>query len=99
MLWKCSTTALVILSVQLAMAFGQNSREILSILTHGKGKTSSRNNTVPNLFSSNDIEVDERYSTQQNNGINYPDSTNSAYSPSRNTGYVSNDNQYQGNTG
>ena len=99
MLRKCSTTVLVILSVQLAMVFGQSSRDILSILTHGKGKTSSRNNTAPNLFSSNDIEVDERYSTQQNHGINYPDSTNGAYSPVRSTGYGNDDNKYQGNTG
>ena len=36
--------------------------------------------------------------TQQNNGISYPDSTNGAYSPSGKTGYGNNDNKYQGNT-
>lgn len=99
MFCKVSSIVFLTLSFELAVVYGQNSREILSILTHGKGRTSPRNNTTPSVSSSNDIDVDGRYANRQSNGINYPENIIGPFQPSGSNTFGSNNNKYPENTG
>ena len=91
---KDSAAIVLILSIQLALTFGQNSREILSLLTKGGRRSGSRNDSTPNFDSDNDRKDDGRHLSRQNNGINYPSNINGAFNPSGGSPYISSDNKY-----
>jgi len=99
MLCKVSTCILLILSVQLALTMGQNSRELLSLLTNGKQKNTSRNSTTSNSSYNDDIDVDGRYLNKQNNGLNRPENINGAFNPSGGSAYSNGNNKYPGKAG
>ena len=99
MFCKDSTGILLILSVQLALAMGQNSRELLSLLTHGKQKDSAGNNDSTSSTYKDDNDVDGRYSNRQNNGLNRPENINGAFNLSGGSAYSNGNNKYPGNAG
>jgi len=99
MFCKDSTCILLILSVQLALTMGQNSRELLSLLTNGKQKNTSRNSTTSNSSYNDDIDVDGRYLNKQNNGLNRPENINGAFNPSGGSAYSNGNNKYPGKAG
>jgi len=99
MFYKESICTLLILSVQLALTMGQNSRELLSLLTHGKQENIARNYTTTTSSDKDNIDVDGRHLNGQNSGLNLPENINGAFNPSGVSPYSNGNNNYPGNAG